>query len=135
MADKNAFEFTYSASERKEIETIRRKYSSEKPQSTSLEELRRLDRSTTRPGIAAGWAAGTAGVLIMGAGMSMSLVWTDTLFIAGIIIGIAGLALMLAAYPIFRCVTRRQRSKNAPKILELSERLLEENYMSSESEK
>lgn len=115
------FEYTYSAMQQDEIERIRRKYM---PKETDeLDELRRLDAEVTRPGTIAGLVLGIVGTLIFGAGMSMALVWTDTMLVAGVLVGIAGFVVLGMAYPIYHKITEKQRAKIAPKILELTEQM------------
>lgn len=116
------FEYTYSASQQDEIERIRRKYM---PKETDeLTELKRLDAEVTRPGTIVAIALGTVGTLIFGAGMSMALVWTETMLVQGILIGIAGFVMLGVAYPVYAKITEKRREKIAPQILELTEHLM-----------
>lgn len=116
------FEYTYSARQQDEIEQIRRKYM---PQETDeLAELKRLDEEVTRPGTMFAIALGVVGTLIFGTGMSMALAWTDTMLVPGVLCGIAGFAILAVAYPVYMKITAKQREKIAPKILELTERLM-----------
>lgn len=115
------FEYTYSARQQDEIERIRRKYM---PKETDeLAELKRLDAEVTRPGTITGLALGIIGTLIFGAGMSMTLVWTDTLLVAGVLVGIVGFAILGMAYPMYHKITEKQKAKMAPRILELTEQM------------
>lgn len=116
------FTYVYSSGQQREIRAIREKYLPR--EETDLEQLRRLDRSAARPGTAAAIAVGLAGTLLLGLGMCCVTVWADRLFVPGVVVGIAGLAGMAAAMPVYRAVTRRQRKKLAPEILRLTERLL-----------
>ena len=116
------FEYTYSASRQDEIERIRRKYMPKEVD--ELAELKRLDAEVTRPGTIVAIALGIVGTLIFGAGMSMALVWTETMLVPGILIGIVGFAMLGIAYPVYAKITAKQREKLAPQILELSERLM-----------
>lgn len=61
--------------------------------------LRRLDQSVTKPG-------------------------TIVSLIAGIIIGILGIVGMIAAYPIYAYITKKQREKLAPDIIRLTDELM-----------
>lgn len=115
------FEYTYSAKQQDEIETIRRKYLPK--EDDKLAELKRLDAEVTRPGTIAGIVIGLGGTLIFGAGMSMALVWTDTLLVAGILVGILGFVTLGTAYPVYHKITEKQKEKIAPQILELTEQL------------
>lgn len=116
------FEYTYSARQQEEIEKIRRKYMPK--EADELAQLKRMDEEVTKPGTIAGIALGFVGTMIFGTGMSMALVWTETLLVSGVIVGIVGFVLMGAAYPVYAKITARQREKMAPEILALSERLM-----------
>lgn len=116
------FTYTYSAARRAEAEAIRKKYLPK--EEDKLETLRRLDRQASRKGSAAAIAVGLAGSLIMGAGMSMTMVWTETLLFPGIVVGLIGMAGAAAAYPIYTSMTKREREKIAPEILRISQELL-----------
>lgn len=117
----NVFDYSYSAKRQEEIEAIRRKYL---PQSEDkIERLRALDRSAARPGTAAAIVIGTLGTLLLGTGMSCAMVWGGQLFIAGIVIGIVGIAAIALAHPAYALITKKQRAKLAPEILRLTEEL------------
>lgn len=116
------FEYTYSARQQDEIERIRRKYMPK--EKDEVAELKRLDAEVTRPGTIAAIALGIVGTLIFGSGMSMALVWTETMLVPGILIGIVGFAMLGVAYPVYSKITAKQREKIAPQILELTERLM-----------
>ena len=117
----NTFEYTYSAKQQQEIENIRKKYLPK--EEDKMETLRRLDKSAENPGMIAALAIGIAGTLIMGVGMCCTMVWSDILFIPGIIVGILGIAIASVAYPIYKRITKKQREKLAGRILELTEEL------------
>ena len=118
------FKYTYSASQQEEIKRIREKYAPATREEDKMEQLRRLDRAATKPGTAAALIVGTAGALTMGLGMCCTMVWGETLFIPGIVIGIAGIAGICAAYPLYLRVTKRRRDKLAPEIIRLSDELM-----------
>ena len=54
------------------------------------------------------------------------MVWVEW-FIYGIPVGLAGIALIIAAYPVFVRITRKERERLAPRILELTEELSRED--------
>lgn len=123
MDNKNErFEYTYSAKQQEEIEQIRKKYLPK--EEDKMAELRRLDAQVSKPGTVLGIAIGVIGMLIFGAGMSMTLAGTEAMFAPGIITGIIGFAVMGAACPVYKIVTEKQREKIAPQILELTEELI-----------
>lgn len=120
--NENKFEYTYSAKRQEEIEKIKSKYVEK--EEDKMEQLRRLDQSVEVPGTMAAIVIGVIGALIMGTGMSMCMVWTDTLFVPGIILGVIGMVILSVAYPVYKVLTKKQREKIAPQILALSEELL-----------
>lgn len=121
MADKQEpFLYTYSAQEQEEVQRIRQKYLP--PEQSKLEQLRRLDASVTRPGTAAAICIGIAGTLVFGTGMCCVLVWDW--YVLGVAVGLLGLALLAAAYPVYERITARRREQLAPLILKLTDELL-----------
>ena len=119
--NKDVFQYTYSAKQQEEIEAIRKKYLP--PQEDKMEQLRRLDKSATKKGTALSIAVGVAGCLLMGVGMCCSMVWMGNLFVPGIILGLLGIALVAVAHPVYQYVTKKERKKIAPRILQLTEEL------------
>lgn len=119
MDNNEKFEYTYSAKQQAELEAIRKKYLPE--EETKMDKLRRLDKSVTRQGTIVSIIIGIVGTLIMGFGMCMCLEWQQ--FVLGIVLGILGIAILAAAYPVYNKVTQKQREKIAPEILKLSEEI------------
>lgn len=119
---KETFEYNYSAKQQKEIKTIREKYVPK--EENKMEQLRRLDASATKPGTAASIIVGVIGALLFGIGMCCTMVWMGNLFIPGIVIGVAGLLVIAAAYPVYTHITKKQREKLAPEIMRLTDELM-----------
>ena len=117
------FEFTYSAKQQEEVERIRNKYLPK--QESKVEQLRKLDKSTEKPGTVIGILLGIIGALFLGVGMCCTLVWNTSMeiFIAGVVIGILGLVLAGMAYPVYQKVTEKERKKIADQILALIDEL------------
>ena len=122
MENKETFSYTYSAKQQEEIKKIREKYAPK--EADKMEQLRRLDESVTRKGKAISLIVGIIGALVMGFGMSCCMVWTDALFVLGIIVGTVGIALVCAAYPIYNFVVKKERAKIAPEIIRLTDELM-----------
>lgn len=122
MENENRFEFTYSAKEQEEVRRIREKYVP--AEQNKLEQLRRLDAGVTRKGTVVSLIAGVLGCLIFGTGLSCCLVWGDTLFLPGVLIGIAGIIGMIAAYPLYARITAKEKERVTPEILRLTEELI-----------
>lgn len=127
MSKDTSFTYSYSAAENKEIQEIRKKYL---PQSESrMDELKRLDGRVQSAGVTAALCTGIGSLLIFGLGMClvMQTLGNGALFIlAGIFTGIAGIAGMGAAYPLYRLLYNRAKKKAAPRILELTSELIDE---------
>lgn len=121
MKNKETFSYTYSAKEQEEIKKIREKYVPK--EADKMEQLRRLDESVTKKGMVISLVVGIIGALILGTGMSMCMVWTE-LFLSGIILGIIGIVMVSAAYPIYSYVTKKEREKIAPEIIRLTDELM-----------
>lgn len=122
MEKDTTFEYTYSSERQKEIEAIRRKY--EPKTEDKIEQLRKLDRETEKKGTIAAIIVGVIGLLIFGTGLSMAMVWKETLLVAGSLVGFIGMVLIALALPVYKVVTKKQREKVAPQILALSEELM-----------
>lgn len=124
MSKDITFNYSYSAKENKEVLEIRKKYL---PQSESaLDELKRLDAYVQSSGMVQALCAGIGGFLMFGLGMclSMQVIGSGVLVIVlGVLLGIMGIAGMIAAYPIYRLIFNKAKEKNTPRILELTEEL------------
>ena len=118
---KDTFHFSYSAKQQEEIRKIREKYLPK--EENKMEQLRRLDESTTRPGTIAAIIVGVIGALLLGVGMSCTMVWAEQFFIPGVIVGVLGIALVGAAYPLYSRVTKKHRERLAPEIIRLTDEL------------
>lgn len=119
--EKQGFEYTYSAKQQKEVERIRKKYLPK--EEDKMEMIRKLDKEAERPGTTAALAAGITGALLLGVGMCCTMVWSASLFILGIFVGLIGIALIAVAYPLYKKVTKAQREKVAAQILALTSEL------------
>jgi uncharacterized membrane protein YeaQ/YmgE (transglycosylase-associated protein family) len=118
------FNYNYSSKQQEEIQRIKEKYVPK--EKNKMEQLRHLDESATRPGTIAALVVGIIGTLLLGVGMCCSMVWADKFFIVGVVVGIIGIAILVAAYPLFVHITKKQREKITPEILRLTEELSNE---------
>ncbi|WP_044478006.1 hypothetical protein [Paenibacillus antibioticophila] len=123
--DNKTFTYMYSAKQQEEVKSIRQKYIPK--EENKMEQLRRLDKSAESRGTFISILVGTVGALLLGLGMSCTMVWEDTLMVPGIVIGLIGLAGVALAYPLFQSITKKQREKLAPEIMRLSQELMGEN--------
>ena len=120
--NQNGFQYTYSAKEQAEIKNIRSKYIPK--EENKMEQLQRLDASATQKATMYAIIVGVIGALILGAGMSCCMVWTDALLIPGIVIGIIGMAVLAVAYPLYNRTLKKERERIAPEILRLTDELM-----------
>ena len=126
--ENNAFEYTYSAQQRREVEAIRKKYLPK--EEDKMEQLRRLHSIPTQKAQAASITMGIIGILILGTGMSLCLtelggILGDFNMVLGIPVGLAGMIMVAYAYPSYNRTLRKEREKIAPEILRLTEELLQ----------
>ena len=121
MDKKETFEYTYSAAQQDEIERIKRKYMPK--EENKMELLRKLDRDVTKPGTIWGIVVGSIGCLIFGIGMCCTLVWAESFFVLGIVVGVIGMVIMALALPLYKKITKKERERIAPQILALTEEL------------
>ncbi len=102
-----------------------------KKEETELDALRKIDKSVKRPAYLFSYIFGTISAIIMGCGMS--LIMTDISEIIGlgsasmplgIVIGTVGLLLSLINYPIHKGILTSRKTKYAPRIIELSDKII-----------
>ncbi len=124
MEKETGFIYTYSASQQEEIESIRKKYVFDEEKTESkMDELRRLDKNVSKKGETVAITLGVIGTLLFGLGMTCVLEWANKLFVPGIFIGIAGLACVIAAHPLYLHLTNLERRKIAHRVIALADEL------------
>lgn len=124
MEEKKVYTYSYSAAENNEIKKIREKYEPKNEEISKLEQLRRLDGSVYKSATIASLVLGIIGTLLLGMGMSCVMVWGDNLFALGVIIGILGILIIAAAYPVYQIIVEKKRKKIAPMILSLTDEIM-----------
>ena len=113
---------SYDADTQKQMEAIRAKYvksDAAETQESALTQMRRLDARVESKVQIISLAVGIVAALLLGTGMSAMLVWSQPF--VGIAVGILGLAGVIAAFPIYQRVLKKEREKIAPEIVRLSE--------------
>ena len=111
------------------VQKIRTQYTEK--QFTELDELKALDTKVRRPANIFAYIYGSVSAIVMGAGMS--LVMTDigatigltSVMVPGIVVGVAGMAMALSTYPIYKKILSSRKKKFAPQIMRLSEKLMQ----------
>ena len=122
------FQYNYSAAQSKEAQMIRSQYTEK--DDTRLDELRKLDAQVKRPANVFGYTFGSISAIIMGSGMSLVMTdigakigMTETM-VPGIVIGVIGMVMALANYPIYKRILSSRKAKYADKIIALTDELL-----------
>lgn len=126
----NTFQYTYSAKEQSEVESIRKKYVPQ--EENKMDRLRKLDRSVSQKAQIRALSLGIIGVLILGTGMSLFMSDLGTMLalhknlsmLIGIVAGIVGMVLVALAYPVYNRVLKKERERIAPEILRLTDELM-----------
>lgn len=94
-------------------------YARESSESTIADRIVAIEESVRRKATIPAIAIGVIGCLIMGIGMSLTMV-TGSFFVLGIIIGIVGLAVICANYPLYKRRLEILRDTARSQIMELS---------------
>lgn len=116
MANETRATYRYTADEQREIEALRRRYTSDSPDD-QLASMRKIDHGVIRRATVMAVGFGLAGTLVMGLGLAMVL--SFNLMIPGIILGCCGIAVMAVMPAFYEQLLKRERKKAAPLIEEL----------------
>ena len=125
--ENHSFEYTYSPQRQREIEEIRKAYLPK--EEDKMAELRRLHAIPTQKAQTLSLTVGIIGTLILGTGMSLCMTELGAALgslamVLGILVGLAGLAMVAVSYPLYRRTLEQERAKIAPEILRLTDELL-----------
>jgi len=110
------------------VQKIRSQYTEK--ENTELDSLRALDAKVKRPANVFAYSFGSISAIIMGTGMS--LVMTDIgadigiadAMVTGVIVGIIGMLMVIANYPIYKRILGSRRKKYADEIMALSDNIM-----------
>ena len=111
------------------VQKIRTQYTEK--QHTELDELKALDAKVKKPANVFAIVFGTLSAIVMGAGMSLVMTDIGTILgladamIPGIVVGVVGLGMALLTWPIRNAILNSRKRKYGPRILELSEKLMQ----------
>lgn len=114
--------FNANAQDQRKAESIRRQYIPREDNKTL--QLQKLDSKVKTPGRVAAGILGTAGVLVMGSGMALVMVWEN--MTRGLPLSISGMVVALLAIPAYALITNSRKKKYASDILRLSDNLVQE---------
>jgi len=94
---------------------------------TKLQALKRIDKNVKKGAKIFSYVFGSLSSLVLGTGMclAMGVIGSGVpLMVAGIGIGIVGIGLTLATYPIYRKMIESSKKKHANEIIALSDEIL-----------
>ncbi len=107
-----------------EVEKIKAQYLPR--EKTKTEELKALDKRVRRPAEIFAYAFGTVGSLVLGTGMCLAMKVLGNAMPLGIVIGLAGIAMVSVNYFLYKKLLKRRKQKHAKEILDLSSEILGE---------
>lgn len=119
--NESTFNYSYSASENREVERIRSKYIVR--EESKLERLKRLDRRVANAGLITSLSIGIIGVLIFGIAICIGLDVLMGGMTLAVILGMIGGMIMIPAYPVYRLCRRHAKEKYVPEILRLADEI------------
>lgn len=88
--------------------------------------LKKLDRKVKKPAEIFVYTNGVISSLVLGVGMCLSMNVIKGPFILGIIIGIIGIAGILANYPLYKKILKTSKEKYSYDIMKLAKEVIEE---------
>ena len=110
------------------VQKIRTQYTEK--EHTQLDELKALDIKVKRPANVFAYTFGAISAIIMGAGMSLvmtdigSTVGLKDPMAPGIVVGVTGMAMAIANYPLHKKILESRRKKYAGEIIALSDKIM-----------
>ena len=99
-------------------------------QTGEIDALRALDAKVKRPANVFAYVFGSISAVIMGAGMSLTMteigaaIGLANAMVPGIVIGVIGMAMAVATYPIYKKLLSSRKKKYGKEILELSDKII-----------
>ena len=110
------------------VQKIRTQYTEK--EHSQLDALKELDTKVKRPANVFAYVFGSISAIIMGSGMSLVMTDIGTQFgmtetmAPGIVIGVIGMVMTIANYPVYKKILASHRRKYADKIIALSDELM-----------
>ncbi len=99
-------------------------------ETTELDALRQLDAKVKRPANVFAYVFGSTSAIIMGAGMSLVMtdigaaIGIESAMVPGIAVGVTGMLMAIANYPIYKKILGNRKKKYGAEILKLSEKIM-----------
>ena len=109
------------------VQKIRSQYTER--EYSELEALKALDAKVKKPANVFAYIYGSIGAIVMGAGMSLvmtdigSVIGLSSGMVPGILVGIAGMIVVLTTYPIYKKMLEKGKKKYAYEIVQLAKEI------------
>ncbi len=116
------FDYTYSATNDKELQKIKDKYRSKTTTESKMQQLEALDKSVSKNATIVALAIGIMGTLIFGVGITC-VTALPQYFIVGVVVGIIGMIIIGVTYPIYSKMVKTKGEALSPQILKLIEEI------------
>lgn len=119
------FDYSYSSPDSEEkrwIESIRREYLPQDEHDAKVAEIKKLHKKAKKVPSAIAISIGIIGTLVLGLGMTLTLEWDQ--MIAGIIVGLIGMAIIFLTYPLYQFMKTRGKNKYGERIIKLAEEII-----------
>ncbi|MBQ7880976.1 MAG: dihydropteridine reductase [Clostridia bacterium] len=110
--------------DRKVVEKIRNNYIDKSKEHSKLEELKALDKKVKVPAMVFAYIFGTIGTLVLGVGMCLAMKIIGDAMVAGVIIGLIGIVMVVANYPLYHKILNKRKAKFSNEIIAKSDELL-----------
>jgi len=122
MENSKVFTYNYSAQKNREVESIRKKYLPK--EESKLERLKKLDSKAQNAGRIESLCIGVVGALVFGIGMCFGLDVFSGADWMTLLLGGAGVLIMLPAYAVYKRIYSKTKERLTPEILRLSEEII-----------
>lgn len=114
------------------VQKIRTQYTER--EHTELDDLKKLDKTVKTPANIFAYTFGSVSALVMGAGMSLIMtdisntVGLSNPMLPGLVLGIAGIAMAIFNYPIYKRILNSRRKRYADEIIALSDKIMKDEH-------
>jgi len=111
MSENNEFRYHYAAGDKEPLAASQGTPGEEDGDAQLSPEIRQFKQNLTTPGLIVSLSAGIIGTLVLGGGLSMILRGTKALFYPGVLIGLVGALVVMAAYPLYAAILKNRQKK------------------------
>ena len=110
MSENNEFRYHYAAGDKEPLAASQGALGEEDSKALPPE-IRQFKQHLSTPALIASLSAGIIGTLVLGGGLSMILRGTKALFYPGVLIGLVGALVVMAAYPLYAKILQVRQKK------------------------